>query len=283
VASVRRNETLAIDVPAGIDEVSQLGEAFSSLVEDLAREKRELRTLANELERRVAIRTREVERFAEESRYAAVVRERLKLARALHDTLAHSMMAIISEIRFIRKLQTHDPAAVSNELARAEELAHAGLSEARSAITQMRATTVREAGLGPVLSRELQQFRDHTGLNVEFRSEPDAARFGDDRSEVLLRMTQEVLRNIDRHARSTQVNVCLEILQETHLVLRIEDNGIGFDVHAPKEGHYGLVGLHEQAETIGAELSIESQPEMGTKIRISLLIAPIVFEPTTDH
>ncbi len=278
VASVRADKTANIEVPHGVDEVSQLGEAFSVLIEDLAQERRELKTLASELERRVAVRTREVERLAEESRYAAVARERLKLARALHDTLAHSMMAIISEIRFIRRLQTHDPASVSEELGRAEQLAHEGLSEARSAIAQMRANTVREAGLGPALAREFEQFIDRTGLEGEFKSEPSAARFGDERSEVLLRMTQEALRNIDRHARATRVNLTLEVLDGTQLVLRIEDNGVGFDPRTPRPGHFGLLGLHEQAEMIGARLIIESKSQMGTKICISLTISPIVFE-----
>ncbi len=283
VASVRSNKTATIEVPHGIDEVSQLGEAFSNLIEDLALERRELKTLASELERRVSVRTREVERFAEESRYAAVVRERLKLARALHDTLAHSMMAIISEIRLIRRLQTHDPASVADELARAEKLAHDGLSEARSAITQMRATTVRETGLGPAIAREFEQFIDRTGLEGEFKYDPEAARFGDERSEVLLRMTQEALRNIDRHARATWVDVTLEIVRGTHVVLRIEDNGVGFDPDAPKQGHYGLVGLYEQAEMIGAELIMDSKAQLGTKICISLPISPIVFESTIQR
>jgi signal transduction histidine kinase len=281
VASVRNNKSANIEVPHGIDEVSQLGMAFSNLIEDLAQERRELQTLASELERRVAVRTREVERLAEESRYAAVVRERLKLARALHDTLAHSMMAIISEIRLIRRLQTHDPSSVPDELGRAEKLAHDGLSEARSAITQMRATTVRDAGLGPVLSREFEQFLDQTGLEGEFKSDPEAERFGDEWSEVLLRMTQEALRNVDRHARATRVDVTLEMAGQSHVVLRIEDNGVGFDPHAPKQGHYGLVGLQEQAEMIGAELIIDSKPEMGTKIYISVPKSPVVFESTT--
>ena len=277
VASVRRNDTATIDVPDGIDEVSQLGEAFSNLIGDLAQERSELKTLASELERRVAVRTREVERLADESRYAAVVRERLKLARALHDTLAHSMMAIISEIRFIRRLQTQDPDSVAEELKRAEELAHEGLSEARSAIDQMRATTVREAGLGPALSGEFAKFVDRTGLVGEFRAEPAAGRFGDERSEVLFRMTHEALRNIDRHAKATRVAVTLEIVSGTHLVLRIEDDGVGFDPQTPRRGHYGLIGLHEQAELIGADLRIDSKFQSGTKICISLPISPIVF------
>jgi signal transduction histidine kinase len=70
---------------------------------------------------------------------------------------------------------------------------------------------------------------------------------------------------------------------ETHVVLRVEDNGVGFDPKTPKEGHYGLVGLHEQAEIIGADLIIDSQSEMGTKICISLPISPIVFESTLRY
>jgi signal transduction histidine kinase len=190
------------------------------------------------------------------------------------------MMAIISEIRLIRRLQAHDPASVPDELVRAEKLAHEGLSEARSAITQMRSTTVRETGLGPALSREFEQFIDRTGLEGEFKSDPEAARFGDERSEVLLRMTQEALRNIDRHARATWVDVALEIADGTHVVLRIEDNGVGFDPHTPRRGHFGLVGLHEQAEMIGAALIIDSKSQVGTKIRISVPISPIVFEST---
>ena len=78
----------------GLDEVAQLGRAFANVLTDLQNERRELKNLSLELERRVAVRTREVERLAEETRYAAIARERLKMARDLHDTLAHSMMAL---------------------------------------------------------------------------------------------------------------------------------------------------------------------------------------------
>ena len=70
-------------------------------------------------------------------------------------------------------------------------------------------------------------------------------------------MTQEALRNIDRHARATRVAVTLEIVSGTHLVLRIDDDGVGFDPQTPRLGHYGLIGLHEQAELIGADLRID--------------------------
>ncbi|MEA2648636.1 MAG: hypothetical protein QOG61_1071, partial [Candidatus Binataceae bacterium] len=100
-AAVGRNEIERIEVPVGRDEVAQLAGAFAKVLDDLRRERSELLALSGELERRVAVRTREVVRLAEESRYAAIVRERLKIARDLHDTLAHSMMAMLSEVRLL--------------------------------------------------------------------------------------------------------------------------------------------------------------------------------------
>jgi signal transduction histidine kinase len=270
VASIGQGLGARIEIPRGVDEVSQLGAAFSKILGELQLER-------SELERRVAVRTREVERLAEESRYAAIVRERLKIARDLHDTLAHSMMAMLSEIRFLRKLQARDPAAVSDELVRAEKVAHEGLQEARTAITQMRVTAVRETGLGPALANAFERFINHTGLSGDFSADDEAARFGDERAETILRMAQEALRNVERHARATRVNVRLNSMNGDRLELRIEDNGIGFDPGALQSGHYGIVGLREQAELIGAELRIDSVPNEGTTLSVSLRLSPESF------
>jgi len=273
-AAVGRNEVARIEVPSGRDEVAQLAAAFAKILDDLRQERSELLKLSSELERRVAVRTREVERLAEESRYAAIVRERLQIARDLHDTLAHSMMAMLSEVRLLRKLQVHDPDSLPDELVRAEQVAHAGLSEARTAITQMRANSVRDIGLGPALAKAVERFKDHTGLNVEFAADGAAARFGDERAEVIFRMTEEALRNIERHAAASKVRVTLGSSDAAQLELQIEDDGVGFDAASPKPGHFGLTGLREQAHLIGAVLRITSAPNRGTMVRLTLRIAP---------
>lgn len=273
-AAVGRNETARIEVPGGRDEVAQLGAAFGKILDDLREERSELRTLSTELERRVAVRTREVERLAEESRYAAIVRERLKIARDLHDTLAHSMMAMLSEVRLLRKLQAHDPAALPEELARAEEVAHAGLNEARTAITQMRVNAVRDTGLGPALAKAFTRFLDHTGLTGEFITAPEAAGFGDERAETIFRMAEEALRNIERHAMAARVVVSLRMLGGAHLQLIIEDDGVGFDTRLSRPEHYGLVGIKEQAQLIGAQLNIRSGPNIGTTLEVTLRVVP---------
>jgi signal transduction histidine kinase len=273
-AAVGRNEVARIEVPKGRDEVAQLAAAFAKVLDDLRQERTELLNLSSELERRVALRTREVERLAEESRYAAIVRERLQIARDLHDTLAHSMMAMLSEVRLLRKIQVHDPNSLADELARAEEVAHAGLNEARSAIAQMRSHSARDTGLGPALSKAIERFKDRTGLTVELVIDGDAARFGDDRADVVFRMTEEALRNIERHAGASLVRLSLQIADGTDLVLSIEDDGVGFDPAVSRSGHFGLVGLREQAQLIGADLAIASAPDGGTSVRISLRITP---------
>jgi signal transduction histidine kinase len=273
-AAVGRNETARIEVPIGRDEVAQLAAAFAKILDDLHQERTELLNLSSELERRVAVRTREVERLAEESRYAAIVRERLKIARDLHDTLAHSMMAMLSQVRLLRKLELHDPESLREELARAEEVAHEGLNEARIAITQMRVNAVRDTGLGAALGKAFSQFIDRTGLSGEFTADPDASRFGDERAETLFRMAEEALRNIERHAMATRAVVTLRTVDETQLKLCIEDDGIGFDPDVPRRGHYGIVGLHEQAQLIGGHLSIDSAPGRGTTLTVTLRTSP---------
>jgi signal transduction histidine kinase len=278
-ASVGRNEIERIEVPHGRDEVAQLAGAFAKVLDDLRSERSELLALSGELERRVAVRTREVVRLAEESRYAAIVRERLNIARDLHDTLAHSMMAMLSEVRLLRKLQAHDPASLPDELARAEAVAHDGLNEARTAIAQMRLNAVRDTGLGPALAKAFDRFIDRTGLIGEFASDNEAARFGDERAETLFRMAEEALRNIERHAMASRVTVSLSIKNETDLCLQIDDDGIGFDTGLSRPGHYGLVGLREQAQLIDAELHIRSAPNEGATLSVALRIAPEVLWP----
>jgi signal transduction histidine kinase len=259
-----------IEVPAGVDEVAQLGRAFAQILAALREERREL-------ERRVAVRTREVERLAEESRYAAVIRERLAIARDLHDTLAHSMMAILSEIRLLRRLHARDPAALAAELERAEAVAHEGLAEARSAISQMRLGAVRETGLGPALANAYGKFIDRTGLSGDFSAEEEAARFGDERGEALLRIALEALRNVEKHAMATRVAVRLRIEGGIRLQLLVEDNGMGFDPAAVLPDHFGIVGIREQADLIGAEVRIESVRHQGTTVLVSLPLSPVAF------
>jgi signal transduction histidine kinase len=274
VKRVGTDPVARIDPPGGKDEVSELGHAFSVLLDKLRCEQEALTALTLELEQRVQDRTREVERLAADSRYAAVVRERLRLARDLHDTLAQSMMAMLAEVRMLRKLHVHDPEALAAELERAEQLAHDGLNEARDAISQIRLNVVRDLGLGPALSGAIARFSERTGIEVSWRSDAHARSFADERAEVVFRIAEEALRNIERHADATHIEIALADIDDATIELTVRDNGVGFDPDAPRPGHYGVVGMREQAQIIDAQFSISARSGGGTTLRLRLRVGP---------
>jgi signal transduction histidine kinase len=157
------------------------------------------------------------------------------------------------------------------ELKRAEDAAHQGLKEARAAIGQMRFNPVRDAGLAVALGDFVNLFVERTGISVDYKSDARARTFADERAEILFRIAEEALRNLERHAGATCAAVSLHELPDGHrLTLTIADNGVGFDVEAVHEGHYGLAGLREQAQLIGTVLTIHSTPQQGTTISVTL-------------
>jgi len=274
VRKVANQEAEGIVEPAGHDEVAVLGRAFGRLLSALRQEHDELDQLTRELEQRVQARTKEVERLAADSRYAAVVRERLRLARDMHDTLAHSMMEMLVEVRTLRMLHAHDPQRLAAELERAEQVAREGLKEAREAVSHMRLNAVRDLGLGAALSSAAARFAERTGLDVRYRADPQAASFADERAETVFRIAEEALRNIDRHARAAHVDVALLSLGDGEIELAMADDGVGFDPASSFPGHFGVTGIREQAQLIGAELEIDSRPGGGTRLRLRLRVGP---------
>ena len=273
--ALRTGVAHSIAVPAGQNEAARLGRGLDELLSSLQRERSALQALNAELDQRVAARTREVERLAEQARYSAVVRERLRIARDLHDTLAHSMMAMLTEIRVLKRLSATNPEAMAEELERAEEAAHEGLKEARAAIAQMRFNPVRDEGLAVALSDFVKRFVERTGIPVDYTSDAKAGAFADERAETLFRIIEEAMSNVERHSAATKVSLSLrEHPDGQGLTLTIADNGVGFDAASPHPGHYGLAGLREQAQLIGAALTIQSAPEQGTKISITLVPSP---------
>jgi len=270
--AVRRGDKASLAAPAGVDEVHRIGATLSELVDHLQREKQSLHELNVELDSRVAERTQRIERMADEARHAAVTRERLRIARDLHDTLAHSLMALLTQVRLVRKLRHRmDDDELDAELARAEEVATSGLTGARSAIAQMRGNGTREAGLGPALQDLTRRFGERTGVPAILETDPEAAAWAGERSETVFRIVEEALRNVERHANPQRVQV--RLLRDCGgLRVEVTDDGIGFDPSLPRPGHYGLLGIQEQAALIEGRLGVHSRPGAGTRIELQ-------FEP----
>ncbi len=269
-----------LSIPDGTDEIGRIGTTLKNLLTHLQQEKRALMRLNTELEARVAERTARIERLADEARHAAVTRERMRLARELHDTLAHSLMALLTQIRLIRKLRNRlDPTKLDEELERAEDVAATGLTEARAAISQMRHNSVRDEGIGSALQQLLRRFQERSGVSATLHIAPQARALADDRAEIVFRIVEEALNNVERHAGAQTVSVKLQWLEllsaewshwndENSAQIRIEitDDGVGFDPSVPCPGHYGLCGIQEQANLIEARFELHSQPDAGTRL-----------------
>jgi signal transduction histidine kinase len=269
--AVRFGDRRSLAVPAGHDEVSRIGATLSQVVNHLQSEKQAMQTLNTELDRRVAERTLRIARMADEARHAAVTRERLRIARDLHDTLAHSLMALLTQIRLVRKLRGRMGAAeLDEELGRAEGVATTGLCESRAAIAQMRDNGVRDTGLGAAVQDLTRRFSARTGVAVALESDETVAKSTDERAETVFRIIEEALRNVERHAGAQTVCVGLRSTpnagESTQVNIEVSDDGVGFDPALPRPGHYGLRGIHEQAALIGARLDVLSQSGKGTRI-----------------
>jgi signal transduction histidine kinase len=209
--------------------------------------------------------------MAEEARHAAVTRERLRIARDLHDTLAHSLMALLTQIRLVRKLRARlDAQELDAELGRAESVAITGLADSRAAIAQMRDNGVRETGLGAALQDLTRRFGQRSGVLATLHTDARLAKSTDERAETVFRIVEEALRNVERHAAARVVGVGLRQVplpgQAGRFRVEVVDDGVGFDPALPRPGHYGLRGMQEQAALIGATLRVTSAAGQGTRI-----------------
>jgi signal transduction histidine kinase len=208
-------------------------------------------------------------------RYAAAVeqltasRERNRLARDLHDTLAHSLAALTVQLQALRTLLIHDPVRAEGALDEAIAVAQRGLQESRQAIQALRVDPVETLGLATAIETELRTFEGRTGIHGELRLAGQEDVLTAEESQVLWRIVEEALANIERHAAADHVTVRLG-LGADRVDLEIADNGVGFDADAVPEDRFGLLGMRERAAMIGAELDVSSAPGAGTHVWLTL-------------
>jgi signal transduction histidine kinase len=219
----------------------------------------------------------QLEAASSEVRFASLARTRLRLARDLHDTLVHSIMALLTQIRLTRHFLSTDPARVSEGLATAEEAAINGLARTRDAIARLRMPDELELTLD--VEGMLSDFAKQTGTEVKVHID-DGAREGlRNCGMTVQRILGEALRNTEAHAKARRVRfraVEKETAAGRRLVVEIRDDGCGFDPAVQKPGHFGLIGMVEFAELIGGECAVESSPGEGTLVRASL---PVIASP----
>lgn len=189
----------------------------------------------------------------------ATMEERRRIARELHDGLAHELAFIASKTRGAVTATETTPEA--RELAGAADRA---LDEARRAITVL--SVAQPQSLDAALSQTVEDLGSRLGVACDLHLADDVEVPGEV-TENLLRIVREAITNAAYHGASEHVRVSLERADGLHLV--IEDDGCGFDIDRARASGFGLQSMHERAASVGGELRVESMPEHGTRVAVA--------------
>jgi signal transduction histidine kinase/PAS domain-containing protein len=208
-------------------------------------------------------------RLSHQSRDAAVVAERNRMARDIHDTLAQGFTGVIVQLEAAADATSEGLVREANEhISRASDLARGSLQEARRSVQALRPQVLEEKDLRGALEDLLRKMTTGTQLRtelaVEGASRPLPAAWG----ENLLRIGQEVLTNSLRHASASEFKARL-LFENNGIHLVFRDNGCGFDTAGKHDG-FGLLGIRERVEAMSGQLTIQSERQTGTKVSIVL-------------
>ncbi len=206
----------------------------------------------------------------EQGRELAVVEERNRLAREIHDTLAQGFTGIILQLQVAESLLDGEEPAARERLTRAQELARASLHEARRSVLNLRPSPLQGRTLSEALAAHLATWRLHTGIAARFESTGVERPLNPATEEAVLRVAQEALHNTYKHARASQADMALTIAPD-RLLLTVCDNGTGFARGAQEgTGGFGLVSMRERVARLAGDFAIESTPGQGTCVRITI-------------
>lgn len=238
----------------------------------------------------IAVRTA---RLRDAEQQFTILSERDRIARELHDSLAQVLGVIHLRLRALEpavadggrgaRLDPH----VGRELADLAETADEAYRDVREAILGLRETISTETGLEGTLRDYLAKYGRQTAIRASLVCEGDLRHVLPPRSEVqLLRVVQEALTNVRKHARATSIVVRLDCRSAIPQI-SIEDDGVGFDpaaVSASLDGGFGLTSMRERVEHIGGRLTVHTAPGQGTRILITLQAEePVVTTTATAH
>jgi two-component system nitrate/nitrite sensor histidine kinase NarX len=196
----------------------------------------------------------------------AVLEERQRLARNLHDAINQSLFSagLIAEV--LPRLWERDQAEARRSLEVLRKLTRGAMAEMRALLAELRPSTLIDAELGDLLGLLGNAFTGRTNIPVKVTVVGQGV-LPADVQVAIYRICQETLNNIAKHAAATNVEIHLKH-EDTDLELKIHDDGRGFDPEQTTSGHYGLSMMHERAQGVGAQLAITSQPGHGTELII---------------
>jgi signal transduction histidine kinase len=200
----------------------------------------------------------------------ATTRERNRLARELHDTLAHTLSALSVQLETLKAYWDVDPKEARSLLDKSLTAARSGLKETRRALQALRASPLDDLGLALAVTAMAEAAAQRANLALEISVTDDLPTLSPNVEQCFYRVAQEAITNAVNHAGAKKLVTKLGTV-EGKATLTVEDDGVGFDMEkVNKKAHFGLIGMQEHADIAKGELNITSQPGTGTKIRLTV-------------
>lgn len=198
--------------------------------------------------------------------------ERLRLARELHDDTIQSLIALKQRVQ-LAQTSVKDQTS-RRTLGELEALSEQTIENLRRMTRALRPIYLEDLGLVTALEMLARETNQNNSLDVDFQKSGEEQRLSGEVELALYRIAQEALNNVVRHSQAEHADLHISF-GEKETTLEVSDNGIGFDVpknptdFAPK-GHFGLLGIRERADLIGARLEVESAPGNGTRLKVRM-------------
>ena len=203
----------------------------------------------------------------------AVLQERERIAREMHDGMAQLLGYINTQTIAVKKFLSDERLEEAREeLTKMEEITQDLYADVREGILGLRIAAGRQDGLLPILREYIERYMDISGIQVEIKITPEAelARLIPSVEVQLIRIIQEALTNVRKHSGATSVSIIFE-RNDNQIRAVVADDGQGFEItHLPSAGkpRFGLHTMRERAEAIGGTLSINTTPGQGTRVEI---------------
>lgn len=199
-----------------------------------------------------------------------ISRERNRMARELHDTLAHTLSGLSVQLETTQAYWAVEPETARELLERSLSATRSGLDETRRALKALRASPLEDLGLLLALQDLAKSAAQRGQFDLSLSLPDQIPSLSPDVEQCIYRIAQEAIENAAHHANATRLDVELTI-SDDQINLSIEDDGMGFEPTAVKgNGHYGLAGMRERAQVAGGDLTIDSMKNRGTRIELKL-------------
>jgi signal transduction histidine kinase len=208
--------------------------------------------------------------YASTLEHLTISRERNRLARELHDTLAHTLSGLTVQLETVKAYWHVDATAAQTMLDKSLEATRSGLQETRRALKSLRASPLDDLGLGLALRRMAESAAQRANLALDLSVPEQIPSLSPDVEQCIYRVAQEAVANVTHHANAKKLKVQLTFNGQA-ISLLVRDDGIGFKKRPDgNSDHFGLPGMRERAQLVGGALTIDSQPGQGTTIRLTI-------------